>query len=107
MVDAKREHAKRGCEMTINDFQAGTVYRTHRVAAVFGVTPETIRNWRKKGYINGTKIDDGSITLFAGEEVQRVYRERFAQLPDVVPTSKGANKAMEAAAKRLAKRKRK
>ena len=92
--------------MTINDFQAGTVYRTHRVAAVFGVTTETVRNWMKKGYIRGSKIEEGSIALFDGGEVQRLYRERFAQLPDVVPTAKSASQAMEAAAKRLAKRKR-
>jgi phage terminase Nu1 subunit (DNA packaging protein) len=91
--------------MVITDFQAGTVYRTHRVAAVFGVTTETIRNWMKKGIIKGSKIEEGSIALFDGAEVQRLYRDRIAQIPDAAPTQTCATKAMEAAAKRLAKRK--
>lgn len=88
---------------TIADFLPGTAHTTARVAALFSVTPKTVREWIKAGKLKAGTPAGSILLLIAGEEVQRAWRAMGFDPAAAGPTPTPAEekRRADAALKRL------
>ncbi len=83
---------------TIDQFRPGTLHPVSRVAAVLGVSSDTVINRIRAGVLTAVRPVGSTHYYLTGEEVQRYWRSMGLSLtpPPLPPTARQRKKRLDA-----------
>jgi excisionase family DNA binding protein len=88
---------------TIDQFRPGTLHPVSRVAAVLGISADTVLNRIRRGVLAAVRPVGSTHYYLTGEEVQRYWRSMGLALtpPPRPPTARQKKKERDAALKAI------